>query len=969
MGRLQGKDPLAEALREAKELQEELELEEADVAQLRIQADLALKQKQQWEAQLEVSRSCIQKLEAKLSRTRKAKAEGKFGNSEDLRSPGRQVPRYRSAMMECSPRSQKSGKSGKGSPEKKQTRRQRTAMLLADGTPKATANAARIEHSRTDAEPRIMFCDLLWMSEVPLHMQGIYQADKRMLKELEELVKQRDRLEREREALRQQAEEHDREVQSFVHVLRALPQAKVMPEVLKQEVLEAEQEIKAYHRSLPSVGHVDTEKHKVVEEELLQCQRWGEETAEQQEVCEEQARRLQEEMTEMQREALAAKQEESAVREEAAARKLQCAECSMAYRRQQVTKANLTRQVRDLQVALARVRGEVSAEQAAEQKSVNAELEAKCRSLRQEVEEHAALRSKATQQRHESEVETVQLEESTARIALQLHADEEAQAQLQATLTSSQRFAERQLAELRAQELVGEALTEEVMKGRQMEEALRSELRQERQEAQEASSVALALLSMRRLKAEEAREALLQCNDALAASDKAQEELAQRQDQLEHSARSSQKMHEMLMQRLSTVHDKVKNAESAHAQALKELQAERREQSRLSQQLVTESSTKFPRSRVVQGLLQNWNSSGEKWLRTGDAHLVMVRPGSVPMAPLIRLLMLLAGADGSKQERTTFLMAFVPRFLKEIGATMDFAPESAVLPCWFGPGVAQGAGELKSSPFASEWKGSAEFQANITRFNDLLSGPYDPLLAMRAGLGSLAQSLVAVLEGLQECHPDVVPSPGIALALQLQRLVAEGRLNDGFCPFTGKRQITIGGAEVSDEMVQLQQRSTKAKRLARLVGQMLVKVQREGDGPDPAGAAPVNWEMLLNTTVKSWSELIRGMPCLEVTWNCEKVQTPSPASAFGTRSQCRMQRPVNQGPHGMFERGLVSGVNPISQLRIQPGQGPRGLDRKKPSSQRFDQSIPWKKTENIHYALLCIIMLYYIMIWNWWWSI
>jgi len=61
-----------------------------------------------------------------------------------------QVPRYRSAMMECSPRSQKSGKSGKGSPEKKQTRRQRTAMLLADGTPKATANAARMEHSRTD---------------------------------------------------------------------------------------------------------------------------------------------------------------------------------------------------------------------------------------------------------------------------------------------------------------------------------------------------------------------------------------------------------------------------------------------------------------------------------------------------------------------------------------------------------------------------------------------------------------------------------------------------------------------------------------------------------------------------------------------------------------------------------------------------------------------------------------------------
>ena len=63
-----------------------------------------------------------------------------------VRSPGRgNVPRYRSAMMEGSPRSQKSGKSGKSSPEKaKQTRRQRTAMLLADGTPKK-----QMEHSRT----------------------------------------------------------------------------------------------------------------------------------------------------------------------------------------------------------------------------------------------------------------------------------------------------------------------------------------------------------------------------------------------------------------------------------------------------------------------------------------------------------------------------------------------------------------------------------------------------------------------------------------------------------------------------------------------------------------------------------------------------------------------------------------------------------------------------------------------------
>jgi len=516
MGRLQGKDRLAEALQEAKELQEELDLEEADLAQLRIEADLALKQKHQWEGQLEVSRSCIQKLEAKLSRTRKAKAEGKFGNTE---------------------------------------------------------------------------------------------ADKRLLKELEELVKQRDRLQREREALWQQAEEHDREVQSFVHVLKALPQAKVMPEVLKQEVWEAEQEMKAYQHSLPTTGHLDMEKHQEVQEELLQCQQWGEETAQQQEVCEEQAKKLQAEMSEMQSEANAAKQEESAVKEEAEARKLQCAECAMACRRQQVTKAHLARQVRELEASLARARGEVAAEQA-EQKSINAELEAKCRSLRQEVEEHAALRNKATEMRNECEVETLQLEENTARIALQLHADEEAQAQIQAALHSSQRFAEQQEAELRAQELVGERLTEEVMKGRHLEEALRAELRQERQEAQEASSVASALMSMRRLKAEEAREALVQCNGALLASRKAQEDLAQREDQLEHSARSSQKMYEMLMQRLSTVHDKVKNAESVHAHALGELQAERREQSRLSQHLM-DSSMKFPRSRVVQGVLQNWPKGTE----------------------------------------------------------------------------------------------------------------------------------------------------------------------------------------------------------------------------------------------------------------------------------------------------------------------------------------------------------------------
>lgn len=44
----------AVAIQWSKSLWQELELEEADLAQLRIEADLVLKQKRQWEAQLEV---------------------------------------------------------------------------------------------------------------------------------------------------------------------------------------------------------------------------------------------------------------------------------------------------------------------------------------------------------------------------------------------------------------------------------------------------------------------------------------------------------------------------------------------------------------------------------------------------------------------------------------------------------------------------------------------------------------------------------------------------------------------------------------------------------------------------------------------------------------------------------------------------------------------------------------------------
>ncbi|CAE7546806.1 unnamed protein product [Symbiodinium sp. CCMP2456] len=62
------------------------------------------------------------------------------------------VPRYRSAMLDCSPRS---SASGRNSPEArkagaKQARRQRTAMLISDRTPKAKEGAnSNLDHSRT----------------------------------------------------------------------------------------------------------------------------------------------------------------------------------------------------------------------------------------------------------------------------------------------------------------------------------------------------------------------------------------------------------------------------------------------------------------------------------------------------------------------------------------------------------------------------------------------------------------------------------------------------------------------------------------------------------------------------------------------------------------------------------------------------------------------------------------------------
>ncbi|CAJ1432335.1 unnamed protein product, partial [Effrenium voratum] len=472
---------------------EELELEETDLAQLRSQADAALKEKRQWELQLEVSRSCIQKLQARLLRVRRTKVDSKCGS----------------------------------------------------------------------------------------------EVERRLLAELEELVKQRDRFRQERAALEQQAAEHDREVQSLVLVLKAPPEAEG---VLKQELASAEEEMEAFRGRAPESAHLDLKrKLEVVSEQITQRQLSSDEMSEQQQTYETQAQQIQATLAELAAEADAAKKEEHAARKEAAAKKSQCAECSVAIRRQQVLRAELVRRVRGLEAEVARARGEVTAEQVA-QKSANVELEARCAQLRAEVEGHAAWRSKGTEMRSESEAETMQLEERTALVAFQLRADEAAQASIQAALFRSVRFAEKQEAELQAQELVSESLAEEIMRGARSEEALRAELVDERNKAREASSAAASFLERRRLKAGEAREALLQCDAALKASEQAKEELHQREQQLQHSARTSQIMHETLLQRLSAVHDKVSAAESAHAQALQELHIERNEQSRLNQELMVETT-------------------------------------------------------------------------------------------------------------------------------------------------------------------------------------------------------------------------------------------------------------------------------------------------------------------------------------------------------------------------------------------
>ncbi|CAJ1353994.1 unnamed protein product [Effrenium voratum] len=139
----------------------------------------------------------------------------------------------------------------------------------------------------------------------------------------------------------------------------------------------------------------------------------------------------------------------------------------------------------------------------------------------------------------------------------------------------------------------------------------------------------------------------------------------------------------------------------------------------------------------------------------------------------------------------------------------------------------------------------AEFSKNMTQIGSLLVGAHshDPLLAMRAGLERLADSLARLLHHLRRCNANAQLWPDFeAMVAQLHRLVAAGRLNDGFCPFTGTRQTTIGGAEVG-EVLHGRRLEMTSEGLARLFGRILRLVRAHGDDPDPPGAVPVNWEM------------------------------------------------------------------------------------------------------------------------------
>mmetsp|Transcript_23314 Transcript_23314/g.53957 ORF Transcript_23314/g.53957 Transcript_23314/m.53957 type:complete len:231 (+) Transcript_23314:16-708(+) len=148
----------------------------------------------------------------------------------------------------------------------------------------------------------------------------------------------------------------------------------------------------------------------------------------------------------------------------------------------------------------------------------------------------------------------------------------------------------------------------------------------------------------------------------------------------------------------------------------------------------------------------------------------------------------------------------------------------------------------------------AQFLSNMTRALDLMSGRLqtDYLLGLRAGFSLLTRSLASVQSDGAECQQDRDAWEAFAATLkEMTELVRAGRLNSGFCPFTGKQQTTLGGAEVSGLLRRLAsmgphevfEDGKQARKMGRVIGKLLRKVRKDGNEPDPVGAAPVNWEM------------------------------------------------------------------------------------------------------------------------------
>eukprot|EP00439_Symbiodinium_sp_Y106_P040629 s1805_g4.t12 len=152
----------------------------------------------------------------------------------------------------------------------------------------------------------------------------------------------------------------------------------------------------------------------------------------------------------------------------------------------------------------------------------------------------------------------------------------------------------------------------------------------------------------------------------------------------------------------------------------------------------------------------------------------------------------------------------------------------------------------------------------MTRSLDLVSNrlQQDYLLSLRAGLQHLGERAAEISQGGKSlesmvsqdstCWPDEAARTAFNTAVsQLNRLVNAGRVNSGYCPFTGKQQTTIGGSEVGSLLrklakirpVAIQHGGQETKKLGRAIGKLLREVRETGNDPDPAGAIPVNWEM------------------------------------------------------------------------------------------------------------------------------